>query len=88
VAGGENGIGKVTAAHADCSAIRTIPVIFAMSADPEKAKLVDSLARPGGNFTGVTFMSYEVNAKRLELLKEVLPGVSRIALLSNPEHAG
>jgi putative ABC transport system substrate-binding protein len=66
----------------------SIPVVFAMSADPEKAKLVDSLARPGGNFTGVTFMSYEMNAKRLELLKEVLPGVSRIALLSNPEHAG
>jgi putative tryptophan/tyrosine transport system substrate-binding protein len=66
----------------------SVPVVFAMSADPEKAKLVDSLARPGGNFTGVTFMSYEVNAKRLQLLKEVLPGVSRIALLSNPEHAG
>jgi putative ABC transport system substrate-binding protein len=65
----------------------SVPVVFAMSADPEN-KLVDSLARPGGNFTGVTFMSYEVNAKRLELLKEVLPDVSRIALLSNPEHAG
>jgi putative tryptophan/tyrosine transport system substrate-binding protein len=49
---------------------------------------VDSLARPGRNFTGVTLMSYEVNAKRLELLKEVFPSASRVALLSNPEHAG
>jgi putative ABC transport system substrate-binding protein len=66
----------------------SIPVIFALSADPEKAGLVDSLARPGRNFTGVTLMSYEVNAKRLELLKEVFPAASRVALLSNPEHAG
>jgi putative ABC transport system substrate-binding protein len=66
----------------------SIPVVFALSADPQKAKLVDSLARPAGNFTGVTFMSYELNAKRLELLKEVFPGLSRVALLSNPEHAG
>jgi ABC-type uncharacterized transport system substrate-binding protein len=66
----------------------SVPVVFAMSADPQKAKLVDSLARPGGNFTGVTFMSYELNAKRLELLKEVFPALSRVALLSNPEHAG
>jgi putative tryptophan/tyrosine transport system substrate-binding protein len=65
-----------------------VPVIFAMSADPEKAGLVESLARPGRNFTGATFMSYELNAKRLELLKEVLPAASRIALLSNPEHPG
>jgi putative ABC transport system substrate-binding protein len=66
----------------------SIPVIFALSADPEKAGLVDSLARPGRNFTGATFMSYEVNAQRLGLLKEAFPGVARIALLSNPEHAG
>ena len=63
-------------------------MIFALSSDPEKAGLVDSLARPGRNFTGATFMSYEVNPKRLELLKEVFPALSRIALMSNPEHAG
>ena len=66
----------------------SVPVVFGLSADPVKAGLAASLARPGGNFTGVTFMAYEVNAKRLELLKEAFPGVSRIALLSNPEHAG
>jgi putative tryptophan/tyrosine transport system substrate-binding protein len=66
----------------------SVPVIFALSADPEKAGLVDSLARPGRNFTGATFMSYEVNAKRLGLLKEAFPAAARIALLSNPEHAG
>ena len=66
----------------------SIPVIFALSADPEKAGLVDNLARPGRNFTGVTLMSYEVNAKRLELLKEIFPAALRVALLSNPEHAG
>lgn len=66
----------------------TVPVVFGLSADPVQAGLVDSLARPGRNFTGTTFMSYEVNAKRLELLKEAFPTVSRIALLSNPEHPG
>ena len=64
------------------------PVVFAMSADPEKAGLVQSLARPGGNFTGATFMSYELNTKRLELIEELLPTASRVALLSNPEHPG
>jgi putative tryptophan/tyrosine transport system substrate-binding protein len=66
----------------------SVPVIFALSADPERAGLVESLARPGRNFTGVTLMSYELNAKRLELLKEVFPAARRVALLSNPEHAG
>lgn len=66
----------------------SVPVVFALSADPEKAGLVDSLARPGRNFTGVTLMSYELNVKRLELLKEVFPAARRVALLSNPEHPG
>jgi putative ABC transport system substrate-binding protein len=66
----------------------SVPVIFALSGDPETAGLVDSLARPGRNFTGATFMSYEVNTKRLQLLKEAFPAVSRIALVSNPEHPG
>lgn len=66
----------------------SVPVVFALSADPERAGLVDSLARPGRNFTGVTLMSYELNAKRLDLLKEVFPAARRVALLSNPEHPG
>jgi putative tryptophan/tyrosine transport system substrate-binding protein len=65
-----------------------VPVIFAMSGDPERAGLVESLARPGRNFTGATFMSYELNTKRLEVLKELLPAASHIAVISNPEHPG
>jgi putative ABC transport system substrate-binding protein len=64
------------------------PVVFGLSADPVQAGLVDSFARPGRNFTGTTFMSYEVNAKRVELIKEAFPALSRIALISNPEHPG
>ncbi|HEY7385475.1 MAG TPA: ABC transporter substrate-binding protein [Beijerinckiaceae bacterium] len=77
-----------TAIRAARQVAGAVPVIFALSGDPEKAGLVESLARPGRNFTGATFMSYEVNAKRLQLLKEALPTASRFALLSNPEHPG
>jgi putative tryptophan/tyrosine transport system substrate-binding protein len=69
-------------------AIDSTPVVFAYSGDPVEAGLVNSFSRPGGNFTGATFMSYEVNAKRLELLHEALPHVTRIAILSNPLHPG
>jgi putative ABC transport system substrate-binding protein len=66
----------------------SVPVVFGLSADPVQAGLVDSFARPGRNFTGTSFMSYEMNAKRIELLKEAFPAISRIALISNPEHPG
>lgn len=86
------GVAAIVAQGAAIRVVRpvagSVPVIFGMSADPEKAGLVDSLARPGRNFTGATFMSYEVNGKRLELLKEALPAASRVVLLSNPEHPG
>ena len=49
---------------------------------------MNSLSRPGGNFTGATFMSYELNAKRVELLREAFPHVKRVAILSNPLHPG
>ena len=49
---------------------------------------MDSFSRPGGNFTGATYMSYEVNAKRVELLREAFPHVTRVAILSNPLHPG
>ncbi len=65
-----------------------IPVVFATSADPVAAGLARSLAKPGGNMTGVTFMSFEINGKRLELIKEAFPEISRVAILSNPTHAG
>ena len=65
-----------------------IPVVFAFSGDPIAAGFADSLRTPGRNMTGITFMATELSAKRVEVLKEMIPKASRIALLSNPEHAG
>jgi putative ABC transport system substrate-binding protein len=61
-------------------ATQTIPIVYAMS-------VAESLAKPGGNATGVTFLSDELAAKRLEVLKEAVPSVSRIGFLWNPDHA-
>jgi len=63
----------------------TIPIIFAGVADPIAAGLVTSLARPGGNITGLSTMSIELAAKRLELLNEAFPRVSRVTFLYNPD---
>jgi len=65
-----------------------IPIVFAYSGDPIDAGFADSLRIPGRNMTGITFMAMELSAKRVEVLKEMIPKASRIALLSNPEHAG
>jgi putative ABC transport system substrate-binding protein len=65
-----------------------IPVVFVYSGDPIVAGFADSLGKPGRNMTGMTFMAMELCAKRVELLKELLPDATRIALLSNPEHTG
>jgi putative ABC transport system substrate-binding protein len=67
---------------------QSIPVVFAFSGDPVEAKLVTSIARPGGNLTGVSLLTLELVGKRLELLQEVLPRLSRVAILANPEHPG
>src|SRR4029450_11980102 len=61
-----------------------IPVVFMAVADPVEARLVETLARPGANLTGVTILAPEQSGKRLELLTEAVPGVSRVALLWNP----
>ena len=65
-----------------------VPVVFAYSGDPVAAGFADSLARPGRNMTGITFMALELSSKRVEVLKELVPQAAQIALLSNPEHAG
>jgi putative ABC transport system substrate-binding protein len=65
-----------------------LPVVFGMSADPVEAKVVASFARPGGNVTGMSFFALDLVGKRMELIKEVLPGIKRIAVVANPEHPG
>jgi putative ABC transport system substrate-binding protein len=67
---------------------QTIPIVMAFSSDPAGAGFVASLARPGGNVTGLSTLSPEISGKRLELLREVIPGLSRVALLWNPDSRG
>jgi putative ABC transport system substrate-binding protein len=68
-------------------ATQTIPIVYAMSADPVQVGLAASLARPGGNATGVTLLSDELAAKRLEAFQKAAPRISRVGLLRDPGHA-
>jgi putative ABC transport system substrate-binding protein len=76
------------AAQAAKQATTTIPIVFMGVTDPVTAGLVDSLAQPGGNITGITNMAAILTSKRLELFKEMLPTVSRVAVLWDPRAPG
>lgn len=67
---------------------RAVPTVFMFSGDAVAAGFVDSLARPGRNVTGMSYMVLDLAGKRIELLKELVPGLSRLGILSNPAHAG
>jgi putative ABC transport system substrate-binding protein len=82
VTAGEN------AARAAQHATRTIPIVLAAGGDPVEVGLVASLARPGGNLSGLSLMSAELEGKRLELLKEAVPTASRVGVLFNPASTG
>jgi putative tryptophan/tyrosine transport system substrate-binding protein len=65
-------------------ATRTVPIVFVQAPDPVGAGFVDSLARPGGNVTGFALFEYGIGGKWLELLKEITPRVTRVAVLRDP----
>ena len=75
--------GGITSAFAAKAATTTIPIVFGAGEDPVRLGLVASLARPGGNLTGINFVSTELAGKRLELLREMIPGATRLAVLVN-----
>jgi len=67
---------------------RPVPVVYIFSGDPRAAGFADSLSRPRGDMTGVTLMAAELNGKRLEILRDIVPGLRRVAIIANPEHHG
>ena len=78
-------VDSTPAAQAVKRATSTIPIVMAIVADPVGSGLVASLAHPGGNVTGLSIMLTELSAKRLQLLKEAIPRLTRVAVLWNPD---
>ena len=79
--------GNLATIRAAKEATKTIPIVMVLAVDPVATGLVDSLAHPGGNITGLTRLTRELNGKRLELLKEVIPRISRIGVLWNADNS-
>jgi len=77
--------GTLVAIRAAKQATNTIPIVMVLSVDPVATGLVDSLARPGGNITGLTNLARDLSGKRLELFKEVVPGISHIGMLRDAD---
>jgi putative ABC transport system substrate-binding protein len=78
-------LGSLPAIRAAKQATKTIPIVMVTTQDPVATGLVDSLARPGGNITGLTRLTRELSGKRLELLKEVVPRISRVGVLRDTD---
>lgn len=81
-------VSQSSAVFAVRKAAPVIPVVFGYSGDPVEAGLVQSMANPGGNLTGISYMTLELVGKRMQLLKEALPRVRRVAVIAFPQHPG